>query len=114
MPEPLISALRAHKTMFVFRTENVVVQIGDPLTTRDGQVQILYAVFDMHRDAVPEKRWIPVHQVRRRRIAELAVHSGFFEFEVERVGFARIHGIAELTRSEERRVGKECRSRWSP
>ena len=22
--------------------------------------------------------------------------------------------IAELTRSEERRVGKECRSRWSP
>ena len=22
--------------------------------------------------------------------------------------------VAELTRSEERRVGKECRSRWSP
>ena len=26
-------------------------------------------------------------------------------------GIARIYG---LTRSEERRVGKECRSRWSP
>src|SRR2546423_13444817 len=29
----------------------------------------------------------------------------------------RIHGVAwqfEHTRSEERRVGKECRSRWSP
>ena len=25
-----------------------------------------------------------------------------------------IDQIAELTRSEERRVGKECRSRWSP
>ena len=23
-------------------------------------------------------------------------------------------GVVELTRSEERRVGKECRSRWSP
>ena len=24
------------------------------------------------------------------------------------------HALSELTRSEERRVGKECRSRWSP
>src|SRR5215208_1060740 len=24
------------------------------------------------------------------------------------------HGVGELERSEERRVGKECRSRWSP
>ena len=24
------------------------------------------------------------------------------------------HGYADLPRSEERRVGKECRSRWSP
>ena len=28
--------------------------------------------------------------------------------------FAGIEEIAELNRSEERRVGKECRSRWSP
>ena len=27
---------------------------------------------------------------------------------------ARERGFAVLTRSEERRVGKECRSRWSP
>ena len=27
---------------------------------------------------------------------------------------ARYSVVAELTRSEERRVGKECRSRWSP
>ena len=24
------------------------------------------------------------------------------------------HGVHEMQRSEERRVGKECRSRWSP
>ena len=28
--------------------------------------------------------------------------------------FANILAIVVLTRSEERRVGKECRSRWSP
>src|SRR5256885_3275620 len=26
----------------------------------------------------------------------------------------RVRGLGEETRSEERRVGKECRSRWSP
>ena len=29
-------------------------------------------------------------------------------------GIARIHGLEKAMRSEERRVGKECRSRWSP
>ena len=29
-------------------------------------------------------------------------------------GNAAISGYAEMMRSEERRVGKECRSRWSP
>src|SRR5690349_9140028 len=32
--------------------------------------------------------------------------------EVERV--RRVEAMDELKRSEERRVGKECRSRWSP
>ena len=38
--------------------------------------------------------------------------------EVEREALERRrrfdHAVAELVRSEERRVGKECRSRWSP
>src|SRR3712207_7887117 len=29
-------------------------------------------------------------------------------------GQARVPGVAGVWRSEERRVGKECRSRWSP
>ena len=28
--------------------------------------------------------------------------------------YGKIKNIIEITRSEERRVGKECRSRWSP
>ena len=38
--------------------------------------------------------------------------AGFFDhFDSNRV---QIIGNVEYTRSEERRVGKECRSRWSP
>src|SRR2546425_12444194 len=33
---------------------------------------------------------------------------------VYRYGFEYLNGSACATRSEERRVGKECRSRWSP
>src|SRR2546425_2055718 len=29
-------------------------------------------------------------------------------------GFRRREGVERIERSEERRVGKECRSRWSP
>ena len=32
----------------------------------------------------------------------------------EAVPFIKTGGLADVTRSEERRVGKECRSRWSP
>ena len=51
----------------------------------------------MHRDAIPEKARIPVNQVRRRGIAELPVHSGLFELEVECIGFTGVHRIPELT-----------------
>ena len=36
-----------------------------------------------------------------------------FEPDVEG-GYRRINGFKPYVRSEERRVGKECRSRWSP
>ena len=28
--------------------------------------------------------------------------------------YASVDGVGQMARSEERRVGKECRSRWSP
>ena len=36
-----------------------------------------------------------------------------FHFQPIPEGYARVM-VDEITRSEERRVGKECRSRWSP
>ena len=35
------------------------------------------------------------------------------DYEVRAFG-SRVRGTNRRTRSEERRVGKECRSRWSP
>ena len=32
----------------------------------------------------------------------------------EEAGLTRLEASEKMTRSEERRVGKECRSRWSP
>ena len=37
-----------------------------------------------------------------------------FDFRLILNGTPTTHSILDLTRSEERRVGKECRSRWSP
>ena len=40
-----------------------------------------------------------------------AVAAGLFSFII---GLGVVSDFADRTRSEERRVGKECRSRWSP
>ena len=47
-------------------------------------------------------------------VGEAARHKGMPLYDVI-VGEARQRGMAGASvRSEERRVGKECRSRWSP
>src|SRR5690242_21672629 len=37
-----------------------------------------------------------------------------FGIPIDNFIVVNLHGIRELVRSEERRVGKECRARWSP
>ena len=46
--------------------------------------------------------------------AALMLASSCTEVKQEGQGYEPIIGKQEITRSEERRVGKECRSRWSP
>src|SRR2546427_11868331 len=63
----------------------------------------------------PAAAFLPDHELRRRtrheeRAAEVDVHD---EVPVL-VLHAHEEAVADDTRSEERRVGKECRSRWSP
>ena len=40
--------------------------------------------------------------------------SRVYDLDVGKGGTTGLKLLAELRRSEERRVGKECRSRWSP
>ena len=44
-------------------------------------------------------------------------HHHFWDFRTDRIPYHRylLHELAaDINRSEARRVGKECRSRWSP
>src|SRR5687768_18591913 len=70
----------------------------------------------------PALRLQPHHVVERARLAVLRPQPGaavgaFARGLCDRGhGVARAHrlGVGSDARSEERRVGKECRSRWSP
>ena len=42
------------------------------------------------------------------------IHNNIMTFEVQDDRRKNISSITTAQRSEERRVGKECRSRWSP
>src|SRR5439155_13058916 len=63
--------------------------------------------------ATSNKVWIATDRSRARRCVEACVY-GTLDF----VGYPRfpapVEFIAAVIRSEERRVGKECRCRWSP
>ncbi len=50
----------------------------------------------------------------REMIAKNNAKKGGLSDKIVPIILAIISAISILTRSEERRVGKECRSRWSP
>ena len=59
---------------------------------------------------------IPAHMLRLALPMTLAQLINVLYNIIDRIFIGRIpfDSTNELTRSEERRVGKECRSRWSP
>src|SRR2546422_11725387 len=70
----------------------------------------LFRSLDLVRD-------LPVHQSRRNVPVKISLTKRNALHLIERAQdlFIRLHSQrAEEDRSEERRVGKECRSRWSP
>src|SRR5687767_15565681 len=57
----------------------------------------------------------PLTPSRRRRGRRIGGGSGGGVASSRRLGLGRRSGLRRsISRSEERRVGKECRSRWSP
>src|SRR5256886_9371996 len=65
-----------------------------------------------YRDGVPSRSGPPVADAFPRLKVALADRYTI-EREIGRGGMATVY-LARDVRSEERRVGKECRSRWSP
>src|SRR5205823_10865404 len=58
---------------------------------------------------------IPIHGLRKRifeKMAKSNVTAAHFTY-VEEVDMSQLVHLRDHLRSEERRVGKECRSRWS-
>ena len=53
------------------------------------------------------------NEIESRTYSELKNDTDSFANAIEKLGKKGQH-IAVIGRSEERRVGKECRSRWSP
>src|SRR4029079_10959047 len=74
----------------------MTVEVGDPLSSPRCDVEIADRVLDKRRYAAPIELRILIGEIGRRIIAELFVHSDFFKFVIERIGFAQIMWIAEL------------------
>src|SRR5258707_9426973 len=70
----------------------MMMEVRDPLPAGSRHIQVFYSVVEVHRDAVPEKRRVPLNNVGGRRIAQLPVGTDLLKFPIERVCLARVQG----------------------
>src|SRR5450759_1283826 len=83
--------------MVMLGTQDVMMQVSDPLPAGNRHIEIFYSILDMRRYAVPEEGGVLVNNVSRRRISELSIHTDLFKFGIERVRLPRVHRIAKLS-----------------
>src|SRR2546427_9677203 len=88
----------------VVELESVAVGIDRKGAVVDAGEELARQVPDLYPRAFEE----------RDRIAQLAIAADLDAERRERRLRMQLELVAQLQRSEERRVGKECRSRWSP
>src|SRR5215213_4646348 len=74
----------------------MAMQVSDPLSPRRGYIEASDRLVEVGRDAGPIKVRKALHEVRGRRIAELAVEPDLLELVVERVRLLEVERIAEL------------------
>ena len=67
-----------------------------------------------HTDKVLDNSLLILITIAMKKILFIGFISFFCLSSVFSQGFFKLHWNDEFNRSEERRVGKECRSRWSP
>ena len=81
------------------------VKVNDPFTVKDGQsaIRTLYKTGFFSNVSLSRSGNILIVEVKERPSVSTITIEGSDEIKED-----------DLKRSEERRVGKECRSRWSP
>ena len=113
---PVVITYYADKTFdFIVKTPPVAVQLLEATKQKGGSSE-------PNRKKVAQITWETVRKIAEDKLVDLNCFT--VESAMRMVaGTARSMGIAvrgafpttnQTTRSEERRVGKECRSRWSP
>src|ERR1700730_8165925 len=88
------SRLRSHQVVGMLGTENMIVQVRNPLLPGSRRVKVSHCCADMLGYAVPEEGWVLIRQVSRRQISKLPVHSNFLELVKQGVRLSRIERIA--------------------
>src|SRR2546430_14911435 len=71
-------------------------------------------VDDVDGSAIPERRGRGRQESRRGVIERVGIIGTQPRTDLFQARHGRVVYVGRGTRSEERRVGKECRSRWSP
>src|SRR2546422_10829768 len=99
---PYTTLFRSLHHYYSFRREGTTTEITEGLATRSGHPTYVLS------------RWLFL------RLLGVVYLVAFVSLALQITGLVGEHGILpaggflERARSEERRVGKECRSRWSP
>ena len=88
-------------TLLESRLDNVVYRMGLSMTRREARQLVVHGHYLVNGKRVD----IPSYRIKEGDVISLKENSKKSE---------KFKQIIEANRSEERRVGKECRSRWSP
>ena len=95
------------------RASDLHIQVGLPPMLRIDGTLIAIAGFDALDEAQVESLVFAILDEDQQQIL-LKDKEFDFSFAFGTLGRFRVNAFHEAERSEERRVGKECRSRWSP
>ena len=77
-------------------TENMIVEMRDPLLPRNGGIEVIHGHIQMTEYVFPEKGWILVNQVSWRCVSELPIHANFLKLAIQCVCLSGIKWVSQL------------------
>ena len=89
--------LRPRPSAIVLDGKDVAVKRRRPLLALHRHFEIAQRVADIFLDPAPEELRVALDHIRRGLVAELFVDAVLDEFMVERVHFAQVEGVSQLT-----------------